>query len=211
MNPLIRREWLGDKKELPILSLLAAINFGTVFVLNYQLSIYLQICRGFSPQKAGLILVFAPAVQSAVSFITGKLAGRQVSLASLQRTGMVGTGAAATGFALLQLDTPLWMFCAGLVCSGFFSALFASPNASLLFAAAGKEQSAMASSMVSTMRSMGHSLCMAVGSVTAGFYLGGAKLQEAQPQQMLQVMETTFFLLSGLCIIGFIMALSKKM
>ncbi len=209
-NPLLPVKWMRKRPDFLCFCLASLINYGTNFVLNYQLAVYMQICMGYSSQKAGLILVISPAVQAVLSVFVGKAAGKRISHRILSAAGMLGTAAVAAGFGLLQQNTPLWAVCAGLAGAGLACALFASPNTSQVFAAAGQERYSMASAVLSTMRSMGHTLCMAAASVITGIYIGDAKLETAEPEQMLQIMNVTFFLLAGLCIIGFFMALKKK-
>ena len=123
---------------------------------------------------------------------------------------MAGTGTVVLGFAMLKPDTPLWVIMMGLAATGASCALFAAPNSAVIFQAAGTRQYSMASSVISTVRSMGHTLCMAVSSIITGIYIGAEKLEAASSEQILDVMQSTFFLFGGGCILGIFMAMKKK-
>ena len=231
------REWKERQPVLPVkmfwkrpvfgwAALASLINYGTNFVLNYLLSVYFQVGLGFSSQKAGLILVISPAVQAVLSPFIGKVSGgRQaggggswarlvssgrVSPGRLSAVGMLGTAVVAAGFGLLQEGGSVWMVYVGLALAGISCALFAAPNTTIVMGAAGKTHYSMASAVLSTMRSLGHTLSMAAASGASAAVLGAEKLNDASPQQILMVMKITFFLWSFLCILGFFMALLKK-
>ena len=208
-RPLLPVDWIWTHKVFLLANLAALLNYGTNFVLNYHLSVYLQTGMGFSSQKAGLILVISPAVQAVLSIFAGKMQKR-TSPQILSALGMAGTGTVVLGFAMLKPDTPLWVIMMGLAAAGASCALFAAPNSAVIFQAAGTRQYSMASSVISTVRSMGHTLCMAVSSIITGIYIGAEKLEAASSEQILDVMQSTFFLFGGGCILGIFMAMKKK-
>jgi hypothetical protein len=123
---------------------------------------------------------------------------------------MLGTALTAAGVGLLTSDSPLWMIYTGLAAAGVSCAMFASPNTAIIMVEAGEENYSMASSVLSTMRSFGHSLSMASASAASSVILGVGKLNESSGGEILLVMKYTLFFWSGLCLLGFFIALPKK-
>jgi len=185
------------------------INYGTSFVMNYFLSVYLQLVQGYSPQISGLILAVLPLLQSICSPFAGKLSDR-ISPHLLTGVGMAGTGAAAVLAGMAGEDTKVWQLILILAISGVSSAGFASPNTAVVMGAAGKQHYSIASSVLSALRSLGHSLSMAAAGLAVNLTAGGVSLQEAGSGAVLASMKYTLFLFGGLCFAGIFMAMKKK-
>jgi len=185
------------------------INYGTNFVMNYYLSIYLQTVMGYNAQTAGMILIVSPLVQTVLSILTGKLSDR-LSPHVLSAAGMAGTAGSAFCLAMISVNTPLWFLLGCLTVSGASCAFFASPNTRIVMEAAGRQNYNLASSILSTLRSLGHSASMAAAGIASGIFIGTASLKDAGAEAVLTSMRYTFFLFSGLCIFGIFMAWKRK-
>ena len=199
------------RKVLYLYYLTSLISCGVNFLLNYMLSLYFQIGLGFHPQKAGFLLILPSAVQALVSIPVGKAAEKGGSRTRhLAAAGILGSGAVAAGFAGINGSWPLWLISTGLAAAGVFNALFTAPNTMEIMAAAGKKNLSMASALISTVRSLGNS----AGVMSAGFIthlvMGQARLSEAGPEAMTEVLRTGFSFWAGLCILGFFMEFRKK-
>ena len=69
----------------------------------------------------------------------------------------------------------------------------------------------MASSILSTMRSFGHTGCMLLITLLTGLYLSNQTLTEADPLLLLKMMRMVFVIFLLFCILGFFMAKKRKM
>ena len=94
---------------------------------------------------------------------------------------------------------------------GFGFSLFASPNSHAVMSAVKKEDFGMAASILSTMRSFGHTGCMLLITGISGIYLRNIPLQEADPLLLLKMMRLVFCVFLIFCILGFFMAKKRKM
>ena len=210
-RPLLPLKQLRRRSALGIHCISSMISCGVNFVINYLLSLYLQIGMGFSPQKAGLLLILSPAVQAVTSVGVGKVMMRTgVSVRILAAVGILGSGGAALWFSRINGQWSMWAICAGLGAAGFFSALFTAPNTMEIMSAAGKERMNLASALISTVRSLGNSIGVASASLASSFLLGQARLSEADPEMLTEVLKLVFSFWAVLCILGFIMELRKK-
>lgn len=212
--PILPLKWMRENPDFIYGCVISMINYGTNFVLNYQLSIYMQTCMGYSSWKAGMILVISPIVQATLSIFIGKISGTKVSFKMLSACGMLGTAAVSAWFGM-TIGTMIGMqgmrlMLSGLAAAGAASAVFSAPNTAQVFASAGNDKHTLASAALSTMRSLGHTMCMSAASLVTRVWMGTGKLQDASPELMLSIMKITFFLLAGLCIIGFLIALKLK-
>ncbi len=210
-RPLLPLKQLRKRPALGINCISSMISCGVNFLINYLLSLYLQIGMGFSPQKAGLLLIFSPAVQALTSAGVGKVMQQTgVRPHMLASIGILGSGGAALWFSRINGQWPVWSICVGLGAAGFFSAMFTAPNTLEIMTAAGKERMNLASALISTVRSLGNSIGVASASIASSFLLGQARLSESDPEMLAEVMKLVFSFWTVLCILGFIMELRKK-
>lgn len=188
----------------------AMVNYGTNFVLNYLLSLYFQTALGLSAMTAGFILAISPAVQAVISPFAGKAADGKTGPGRLSALGMLGTAAVTAGFGLIQSETPLWILCTGLALAGISCALFAAPNTVIVMKEVGERYESMAPAVLSTVRSLGHSISVASACTVSTAVYGSGALTSIRPEQILTILHYIFFLWSFLCFSAFIMALRKK-
>lgn len=207
--PMIDINMFSQNSAYTCANLATMINYGANFGLTYLLSIYLQVARGMDSQKAGLIMVIAPAVMSVLSPAMGKLSDRY-SPQIMSSTGVVICGAAILIFTLMPEDARLWQIMAALAFSGLGLALFVTPNTNAVLSSVANDGHGIASSILATMRSAGHTMSMAVITVIVGIYMGQGSLEGADPQIVMKIVRLSLFIFAVLCIPGFFMALRRK-
>jgi len=113
-------------------------------------------------------------------------------------------------FAYVSTDTPLWAIIAALLVTGVGFALFSSPNTNAIMACVEQKNYSVASSILATMRSLGHTSSMAIVTVIVGMYLGSTALADATPKDIITTMHTAFLIFVGLCVVGLFMSLQRK-
>lgn len=187
----------------------AMMNYGSNYAISYFLSIYLQTVMGYSSQTAGILLIASPLVQAVLSPFMGKLSDR-LSPQKLSAAGMGVTAAVLGYFAVMPMDAGILQLILPLAAAGAGCAMFAAPNTNAVMAAVKKEDYGLASSILSTMRSLGHTLSIGTSTVITGFYLGKGSLKDAAPEALLETMHTSFAVFSVLCILGIFVALKRK-
>jgi EmrB/QacA subfamily drug resistance transporter len=177
------------------------INYATNFALPFLLTIYLEFNRGLSEEMAGLLLVAAPAVQTIVSPVAGRLADR-MQPRLLAAAGMVVCALGLLSFVFLGESTPRWyiVLMLGLVGLGF--AFFSSPIMHTVMGSVEPRYSSVASATIATMRMTGQNVSMGIATVILTVFAGRGSIKDANPLDRLASVRLTFAILAGLCVLG---------
>ncbi|MEI3503167.1 MAG: hypothetical protein V8Q42_05675 [Anaerovoracaceae bacterium] len=68
----------------------------------------------------------------------------------------------------------------------------------------------MASSLLATMRSIGHTLSMVIVTVTVGLYMAGVPVSGADPDTLVRVIRSSFIIFTSICIAGVFVSLRRS-
>lgn len=143
-----------------------------LFAPGFLLPFYLEELRGYSAERAGLLLTPLPLTLAVVAPISGTLADRIGS----RWLAPLGLAIACLGLILLsQLNaqSSTWDVIWRLIVTGIGQGIFQSPNSSAMMGAAPRNEQGEASGLLATGRVVGQSLSVAIaGAVFAS--LGGA-------------------------------------
>ncbi|MBB3173606.1 EmrB/QacA subfamily drug resistance transporter [Endobacter medicaginis] len=142
--------------------------FACLGALLFLLPYYLQVLRGFSPVRAGLVSV----PLALCSMIAAPLSGRAVGAFGLRPSLLVaGVLIGLGGVALLGLaeTTPVWRLMGALMLFGAGYGTVNAPISTAAIAGLPRERTALAGSVASTARQVGLALGIAlVGTVVRG-------------------------------------------
>ena len=190
-------------------NLSALLNYGATFAISYLVSIYLQVVQGFSSQATGLIMIAQPAIMAGLSPVAGKLSDRF----SPFKLSSIGMGLCALGtclFVFLNQGTSLWIVITALIITGFGFALFSSPNTNAVMSCVEETNYGVASSILATMRSIGHTISMVIVTIIVTCCMGDASLAEASPGILIRVIRIAFIIFTGICIAGVFISLKRR-
>ncbi len=190
-------------------NLSALLNYGATFAISYLISIYLQVVQGFSSQATGLIMIAQPAIMAGLSPVAGRLSDK-FSPFKLSSAGMGLCAAGACIFIFLDQQTSLWLVITALATTGLGFALFSSPNTNAVMSCVEEADYGVASSILATMRSIGHTLSMVVVTVIVTFYMQDASLADASPEILIRVIHIAFIIFTGICIAGVFISLKRR-
>jgi len=197
------------RNRLFVLSNLAAlVHYGSTFASTYLLSRYFQEVRGLDPGQAGLLLVFAPALQAAFSPLAGRLSDR-IAPRWLASGGM---GLSAVSLALLAFvdqGSPLPQVAAVLTLQGLGFAFFSSPNTNAVMSSVGPRFYSAASAVLAAMRQAGMTFSLAVVSLVISIHLGDARVTPDQGGPFVQGMAQCFGGFAVLCVAGVFASLAR--
>ncbi|MDR1068357.1 MAG: MFS transporter [Clostridiales Family XIII bacterium] len=207
-NPIIKVKLFTNLNFL-FSNIASLLNYGATFALSYMLSIYLQIVMGYNAQTAGLILVLQPALQAVFSPIAGRLSDKHspFKLASL---GMGLCAAGLFSYIFVGVDSPLWHVMINLAVVGIGFGFFSSPNTNAIMSSVPPQDSSIASSMIATMRSLGHTSSMAVITLITHSHLGNAEYKDAASADIVAAMHTAFIIFAVICAVGIFISLQRK-
>jgi len=208
-NPVIQVRIFISNMVYTLSNIAALLNYGATFAIGYLMSIYLQVVMGYDSQTAGLILVTQPLIQAFFSPMAGRWSDRTEPY-KLASAGMGICALCLFFFSSVSLETPLWAIISALCVTGFGFALFSSPNTNAVMACIKPKDYSVASSILATMRSLGHTSSMSLVTVIVGAYMGTASLASARPELLIKTMHMAFIVFTGLCIVGILMSLKRK-
>lgn len=208
-DPVVQVRMFKSNIAYSFSNLAALLNYGATFAISYLMSIYLQVVMGYSSQTAGLILIVQPALMAVLSPFAGRLSDR-ISPFKLASFGMGLCAAGVLIFAFVGLNTPLWVILAALVITGVGFGFFSSPNTNAIMACVEPEDYGVASSILATMRSIGHTSSMVIVTMIVSRYMGNQALADARPELLIKTMHTAFLIFTVICVIGVFISLKRK-
>ncbi len=145
----------------------ALLNYTAMFGSIALTAIALQVVAGKSPIMTGFILILQPAVMVCLSPFAGRLSDR-IGSRFLCTGGMLLVAAGLGLLADVPNGMPVARVLPALVCIGVGMAMFSSPNTSSAMNAAPSAALGAAAGVLTTMRSLGQSMSIAVlGAITA--------------------------------------------
>ena len=207
-NPVLNLALFRGNRTFTFSNLAALIHYAAVFAVSFLLSLYLQYIKGLSPQQAGLILIFQPAVQFLFSPAAGRLSDR-VEPRILASAGMVLTAVGLLLLVLLSPATPLWAIVAILTLMGFGYALFSSPNMNAIMGSVERRFYGVASGMLATMRLIGQVLSMGIATLLFALFLGRVEITPDLYPLFATSTKVAFAVFAILCIIGVFASLAR--
>jgi MFS family permease len=173
------------------------------------MSLYLQLGRGLSADIAGLILIVQPALQAALSPVAGRLSDKKPP-ATIASLGMACCAAALIMFVFLDKQTPIPYVIAGLLLTGFGIAFFSSPNSNVILGSVSNKDYGVASSMISTARTYGQVIGMAILTMIMHLVIGDKPVAEVGPSVLITDMRISYIVFAGICIAGVLISLRRR-
>jgi EmrB/QacA subfamily drug resistance transporter len=187
----------------------ALMNYGATFALSYLLSIYLQVVMGFGSQISGMILISQPLMMAILSPYCGRLSDR-VSPFKLASFGMGLCALGLFSFIFISESYPFPLIIVNLLVVGVGFAFFSSPNTNAVMACVEKKDYGVASSILATMRSIGHSTSMAIVTFIVARQMGDVTLADADPKMIVETMHISFIVFTCVCAAGIFISLKRK-
>jgi len=207
-HPVFNLDLFRGNKAFTFSNIAALINYSATFGVGFLMSLFLQSIKGFSPEKAGLILLTQPLIQALFSPLTGKLSDT-IEPKILASTGMILTTIGLFLFSFLKLDTPVYFIIVSLITLGAGFALFSSPNTNAVMRSIGKKHFGVGSATLSTMRIIGQILSLGIATLMFALLLGKAKIVLENQMEFLKSINITFRIFTILCFAGIFFSLIR--
>lgn len=207
--PLVDVRLFAGNMSYTLSNLAALLNYAATYAIGYLLSIYLQVVQGFSSQTAGIILIVQPLLMAVFSPYMGRLSDR-ISPYKLASAGMALCAISLGMLAFINIHTPVMFVIAVLCFAGCGFALFSSPNTNAVMSCVDKSSYGVASSVLSTMRNIGHAMSMVMITLTVNFNLGDVALSQADPEDLVTTMRTAYIIFTLICAAGIFCSMKRK-
>lgn len=209
--PLLDMRLLARNRVFALSSLAAFVNYSSFFGTAFFFSLYLQAGRGLEVQEAGLVLAFQFAVQA----LTTPLAARLCKSWRAGHVSAVGVALCGIGLALaafMTLTSPLWLIFPVQAFLGVGMSLFALPNTAIILESAGEKHVGQASGLTGAVRTAGQLCSMVVITLTLGFFLGNAPIDEATLEAFMRCMrlDLVIFCICNLAAVGCVLARNRN-
>jgi MFS family permease len=207
-SPLLDVKLLSQNPVFAFSNAAALINYSATYAVTFLLSLYLQYLKGLSPQSAGLILIFQPALMA----LTSPLAGRLSDKVEPRIVASIGMAIIVVGllfFIFVDAETQLWLIASNLVVLGFGFGLFSSPNTNAVMSSVQKRFYGVAAATLGTMRLTGQMLSMGIVMILFALHIGKVKITPECYPEFLQSMSTAFVIFSVLCFVGVFASLAR--
>jgi EmrB/QacA subfamily drug resistance transporter len=193
------------------------LNFLAQFSVTLIMPFYLQQLRGFTPSRAGLMLIPMPITTMIVAPLSGALSDRVDS----RYISSAGMGVAALGIlqlSFLNENTSMLKIALALVTFGLGVGLFQTPNNSAIMGSVPDNRRGIASSILATMRNIGMVLGIAISGaifnehvkvLTKSLALSGVKGIALKTQAFLGGLHVTFLVGVLFAVMGIVTSLIR--
>lgn len=154
-------------------------------------------------------MIFQPAIMAALSPVMGRFSDR-FSPFKMSSAGMAFCAAGTFIFIFLSEETHLALVITALVITGVGFSLFSSPNTNAVMSCVDRAEYGVASSVLATMRSIGHTFSMVIVTVTVSALAGEMALAAAPAETLIKVIRISFIIFTGICAGGVFVSLKRK-
>ncbi len=200
-EPVLDLKLFTESRAFTLSNVAALLNYGASASISYLMSVYLQNVRGFSSDRAGLILIATPIIQAFLSPLAGRLSDRY-SPFKLASVGMLLTFTGIVMLIATDMDTSIQYLVLSLAVIGMGFALFSSPNSNAIMSSAPKTQYGVASSIMSASRTIGQTTSMAIVTMIIGAVMGNVALASAPAEAIVTALKIAFVVNAVLCGVG---------
>ncbi len=182
-------------------NLAALINYSATFAVTFLMSLYLQYLKGFTPSRAGMILMAQPVIMSVMSPLAGKLSDR-FEPRIIASVGMTFTAVSLFSLTMLGPGTPVYSMIGSLMILGAGIAMFSSPNANAVMGSVRRKSYGVASGVLGTMRLSGQMVSMGIVMLAFSLSLGSSMITQDNHHLFLWSLKAVFSIFCVLCTFG---------
>lgn len=200
-DPLLDMNLFFKNKIFALSNLAALINYSTTTGAVFLLSLYLQYILGYTPQKAGLVLLPLPLTMVIVSPVAGELSDK-IDPRILASIGMALTAIGLSFFIFVGFFTGLPYIIVGQLVLGSGFALFSSPNTNAIMGSVKKRNYGVASATASTMRLSGQVLSFGIIILIFSLLIGKVQITPDAYFNLLESIRVAFKVFAVACFIG---------
>lgn len=206
--PILNVDLLFKNSLFLFSNISAFINYSSTFAIGFLLSLYLQYIKGFSPLKAGLVLIIQPLLMAISSPVVGKLSDEKEPRI-LSSFGMLLSFFGMLLVFNLKLYSNIYLVFLILIFFGFGNGFFASPNTNAIMGSVEKKYYGIATGTLSTMRSLGMVTSMSIATLFLGIFLKNEKIYKETFELFLYTIKYYSIIFSVLLLIGIFTSLVR--
>ena len=206
--PVLKIELFRNNIVFAFSNLAALINYSATFAVSFLLSLYLQYIKGFTPEKAGLILIAQPVMMAVFSPLAGILSDRVEPLV-VASIGMALTTAGLVMLIFVSTDTSISFIIASLLVLGLGFGFFSSPNTNAVMGSVERKFYGVASGMLGTMRLTGQAFSLGISLLLFALFIGRVQITPQYFPLFLKSMKAAFIIMAALCFLGIFASIAR--
>ena len=207
-HPVLQIELFRNNIVFAFSNLAALINYSATFAVSFLLSLYLQYVKGFTPEKAGLILIAQPIMMAIFSPIAGILSDRIEPLI-VASIGMALTTAGLVMLIFVGNTADISFIVASLIVLGLGFGFFSSPNTNAVMGSVERKFYGVASGMLGTMRLTGQTFSLGISLLLFSVFIGKVEITPEYYPLFLKSMRLAFIIMAILCFLGIFASIAR--
>ena len=170
-SPILNLDLVLKNRLFAAANTAALLNYMALYGVSLLTAIFLELVQEQSASLTGWLLLSMPLLMAVLSPFSGRLSDR-IGSRVLATGGMVAIAAGMVLLGLTPESAPLWRVAACLAVVGVGMAAFSAPNTSAVMGSVRRDQLSQASAFLSTMRTSGQALSVALLGGIAASQLG---------------------------------------
>jgi EmrB/QacA subfamily drug resistance transporter len=207
-QPLIRVQMFKENQLFSRSLATSFFMYGSNFALIFLLSLYLQYVKGFTPAKAGQILMLQALTMAVIAPFAGKLADRfQARIIATLGCIIVGGGLAMLNFIDQETSAAYLSMSLALVGLGF--GLFSTPNNSAIMGAVKEHEVGVASASMNLSRTIGNLFGMSLVNLMMQYYIGDVAISAEQTVALLETVSLALAMSLSFVLIAIVVSASR--
>jgi MFS family permease len=179
----------------------AFLNYASSYAVSFFAVLYLQDVNGWSPSKAGMLLLIQPVIQAVFTPLTGRLSDR-IAGRILPTAGMVLLCIGLAVILIFPTEVSMLMIVVALILLGMGYAMFSAPNTNAVMSSVSAKLYSEAAATLSMMRQTGMLLSMGIASACIALTLGNSAHISDNVPAFMDAMRAAILIFAGLSIVG---------
>ncbi len=207
-HPVLNLRLFRHNTVFTMSNVAALINYSATAGVGFLLSLYLQYIKGFTAERAGLVLLVQPLVMSALSPLAGRMSDRMEPRV-VATAGMALTTAGLVPLIFLNSDSGVWYIVMCLLFLGLGFGLFSSPNTNAVMSSVERKFYGVASATLATMRLVGQMLSLATVMLLFSLIIGKVQITPEYYDSFLTSSRVGFTVFAALCFGGIFASVAR--
>ena len=207
-HPVLKIELFRHNIVFAFSNLAALINYSATFAVSFLLSLYLQYIKGFTPEKAGLILIAQPVMMAVFSPLAGILSDR-IEPRIIASIGMTLTTVGLVMLVFVGTDASIGYIVFSLIVLGLGFGFFSSPNTNAVMGSVDRKFYGVASGMLGTMRLTGQAFSLGISLLLFALFIGRVQITLEYYPLFLKSMKAAFMIMAALCFVGIFASIAR--
>jgi EmrB/QacA subfamily drug resistance transporter len=177
------------------------LNYGASYAVLLTMSMYLQDVGGFSPGKAGMIILAQPVIQAVITPFAGRLSDK-IDPRKLTTAGMLMMCIGTALMITITEEVIMLKVYLTLMITGLGYALFSAPNTNLIMGSVSPKNYSESSGLISAMRQIGMMVSVAILMCMISVFMGTNAVITDDIPSFINAVRVAFSICFVLAVIG---------